>query len=304
MPTSYSDQFFVIDPGVPPAAGTALTKTFLNYVDQNNNGFISPSGNDSVNGLDITRVWVGDTIRVVMNGVTQTITGVTFYVTGGPAVFTPTDGTVLSNATFVSSTSVTQSTQIPVGAFGPPCFTAGTLIAVPGGEVAVESLRPGDLVLTADHAAQTVRWIGRRRVIGQRDFAPVRFAPGALGNPAALLVSPLHRMVVAGWDAELHFGAPEVLVEARHLVGRPGVTRAPCRSVDYVHILFDRHEIVTAGGVPSESFHPDSILMERDSILRAEIVAIFPELACPRRRARIGAARPVVSGRMAAVLAA
>lgn len=45
-----------------------------------------------------------------------------------------------------------------------PGFVAGTRIAVPGGERPVETLRPGDLVLTRDHGPQPARRTGARHV--------------------------------------------------------------------------------------------------------------------------------------------
>ncbi|MDP2738381.1 MAG: Hint domain-containing protein [Pseudorhodobacter sp.] len=303
MPTTYTDQFFVIDPGNPPASGTALTTGPISYIDQDNNGYISPSGNDSAGGLDITSVWVGDTITVVMNGVTKTITGVTFYRAGGPAIFTPTDGTILQDATFVSSTYVTKSTQIKVNKFGPPCFTPGTMIRTPSGERAVESLRPGDLVVTRDHGAQPLRWCGSRTVSGLGRFAPIRFAPGVLGNSRALLVSPQHRMLLGGWRAELLFGQDEVLVAARHLVDGGRVQVQPVAEVTYLHLLFDRHEIIEAEGVPSESFHPGDAILAGDAELRAEILALFPELAQVGGRTAWPTARCVLRAHEARLLA-
>ena len=45
-----------------------------------------------------------------------------------------------------------------------PCFVAGTRITTPRGDVAVETLRPGDLVLTKDDGFQPLRWSGEREV--------------------------------------------------------------------------------------------------------------------------------------------
>ena len=42
------------------------------------------------------------------------------------------------------------------------CFTAGTAISIPKGTVLIETLKVGDLVLTADNGPQPIRWIGRR----------------------------------------------------------------------------------------------------------------------------------------------
>ena len=60
MPTSYSDQFFVIDPYSPPPAGTAMN--FVNYtlIDQDDDLDFEAAGGDTVNGSDITNSWPGD----------------------------------------------------------------------------------------------------------------------------------------------------------------------------------------------------------------------------------------------------
>ena len=105
MPTTYTDQFYQIDPGVPPAAGTVLTVQRLNIIDQDNNNRIGNAGNDSVAGSDITSTWPGDTVTVNVNGSIRTITGTTFYLADGRRFFTPTDGSqCFMAAPFVSST--------------------------------------------------------------------------------------------------------------------------------------------------------------------------------------------------------
>lgn len=296
MPTNYSDQFFVMDPGNPPSSGTSLAVQNFGFVDRNDDGLISVGVGDQVNGRTVTAVYVGDQIRVTMNGVTQWITGVTFYVSGGPAIFTPTDGTILSNATFLSSSWVPNSTQIAVGTLGPPCFTPGTMILTPAGEVPVEDLAPGDLVMTRDDGARPLRWTGRRRVDATGDFAPVRFATGIIGNSRPLLVSPQHRILVTGWQAELACGIAEVFVAAKHLVDGHQITRAPQDSIDYIHLMFDRHQIVTSNGAPTESFFPGDFILEGDRALRAELNALFPalEAMCPPEEWQT--ARPVARG--------
>ncbi|MFV2038599.1 MAG: Hint domain-containing protein, partial [Paracoccaceae bacterium] len=216
---------------------------------------------------------------VDMGGGPVTITGVTFYVSGGPAAFTPTDGTILSNATFVSSTFVTVSTQIPIADLAPPCFVRGTMILTPKGEVAVENLRPGDLVVTLDHGAQRVRWIGMSEVDASGEFAPVLIRAGALGNSRALRVSPQHRILVQGWQAELYFGQSAVLVAAKHLVDGAGIVQETGKSVCYFHMMFSQHELVTSDGVLSESFFPGDQVMLRDRATRDELFELFPELA-------------------------
>lgn len=304
MPQSFLDQFFLLDPASPPTVGTPLSFVKYSLTDQNDDNDFDRFNNDSINGSDIRSSWPGDTVTVNVPGFGNiTYTGVTFYLANGQVVFTPNDGQVLQNGTFVSSTWVNTQGPLLVSQLGPPCFTPGTLIRVPGGEVAIETLAPGDLVITLDHGPQPLRWIGRSTVPGEGDFAPVRFAPGAFGNRRALLVSPQHRMLVTGWQAELLFGTPEILVAALHLLGHKGVTRVPTAEVEYIHLLFDEHEVIFAEGAATESFHPGSILLARDRTLYAEIVSIFPGLA---HRARLDAptVRPVLSAREARVLVA
>jgi Ca2+-binding RTX toxin-like protein len=169
-----------------------------------------------------------------------------------------------------------------------PCFTPGTMILTPEGERPVETLVIGDLVETRDRGARPVRWIGdralsRAEIARAPHLAPVRIAPGALGPDLPdrpLVVSPQHRVLVAGPRAELYFGEDEVLVAALHMVGRPGVERLPPGPVRYLHILFDRHEIVASNGLWTESFQPgDRTLAGMDAAQRAELAALFPGLA-------------------------
>jgi hypothetical protein len=114
MSTQYTDQFLVMDPGNPPGSGTPLTVQTFSFTDVDDDGFISPG--DTFNGDTITHVWVNDTVDMNISGSgSENITGVTFYIDGQSPVFTPTDGTVLQDGTFQSSTYVLNSTQIQVG---------------------------------------------------------------------------------------------------------------------------------------------------------------------------------------------
>ena len=192
------------------------------------------------------------------------------------------------------------------------CFTAGTLIDTPDGPRRVEDLRPGDLVLTLDDGPQRIVWVGRRTV-SRRDMlrdqrlAPVTIAAGAFG-PAQprrdLMVSRQHRILRTGWLCELHFAEPEVLVPAHKLVNGRTVRHEPYPgAVTYVHFLCDRHQIVMADGLATESFYPSGqSLRGVEAEAQAELLLIFPELGDLAARP-LDLARPVVDGRAARVLA-
>lgn len=169
------------------------------------------------------------------------------------------------------------------------CFTAGTKILTERGAVAVEDLGPGDMVVTRDNGLQPLRWVGSRKLSyselqARPELQPVRIAANALagvGPERAMMVSPQHRVLIEGARAEMFFGESEVLVPAKHLTSMAEVTRAlPVEGVTYVHILFDRHEIVQSEGIWTESFQPaERTLGALEEAARAEVLAIFPELA-------------------------
>lgn len=161
-----------------------------------------------------------------------------------------------------------------------PCFVAGTLIELADGRsVPVETLCPGDMVLTHDNGPQPLRWIGHRRVPAEGKFAPIDIAANTFGDHDRLLLSPLHRVLIRDVLAELLFGEREVLVAARDLVNDQSVRRVEGGEVEYIHILFDEHQVVYSQGLATESFLPGPQVtdsLEQDVV--EEICAIFPEL--------------------------
>ena len=161
-----------------------------------------------------------------------------------------------------------------------PCFAEGTPILTPHGYVPVEALAIGNRIVTRDHGAQPLVWVGARTFDGSGAMAPVRFAAGALGNTVAFRVSPNHRMLLCGAAAELLTGQAEGLVPAKHLVNDTTIRPDPCDAVTYHHFLFAGHEIVDAAGCLTESLHPGvEALNALDQAARDEVLALFPELA-------------------------
>jgi hypothetical protein len=132
------------------------------------------------------------------------------------------------------------------------CYCAGTLITTERGEIPVESLASGDLVVTASGRLVPVRWMGWRRVDFRRHpepahVKPIRIAAGAFGGALPrrdLWVSPEHAVFIDG-----------VLVPARHLVGCPGVTvDLSIETTTYYHVELPRHDVILAEGLPCESW--------------------------------------------------
>jgi len=219
------------------------------------------------------------------NGDTLMLNGLAAY---DDIIFTNTDdanGGLSGSVTLFDGTQLTFSNIENI-----ICFAADTRIDTPNGPRPVQELRIGDLVLTRDAGPQPIRWIGHRTVPGLGNMTPVRLTSLA-GQPttAPLIVSPQHRMLIRGPRAELLFGEREVLVAAKHLIDGRSVTLAACAEVTYYHIMLDTHQVVTAHGLPSESFYAGHQgLSALDPASRHEFFTLFPELrsSSPGRTAR------------------
>ncbi len=198
----------------------------------------------------------------------------------------------VSNIDISFSNGPTQSNAGTIGindiSFDIVCFTPGTLIKTPLGDIAVESLNVGDVVVTQDSGLQTIRWIGRKKVSGARlqaspNLRPVLIKKDAFGPNMPdrdMHVSPQHRILVSNARTMLNFAETEVLAPAKGLITDQSVmVDSATKSVEYIHILFDKHEIVFSNNLPTESFHPgDLSLAGLDDEARNEVFELFPEL--------------------------
>jgi hypothetical protein len=150
------------------------------------------------------------------------------------------------NYTFVISPNQLTSTQV--------CFAAGTLIRTPKGDLAVETLKPGDLVVTASGAARPVKWIGHRDIdfrLGPElhSARPIRIAADAFGpdRPSQdLYLSPGHSICV---DI-----VGEMFVPIGYLVNGATIARAESDTISYWHVELDSHDVLLANNLPAESY--------------------------------------------------
>lgn len=229
----------------------------------------------------------------------------------GPPQGWPPVGVPLTVTTATEGPGSSGQPDLPADDLVVPCFTPGTRIRVPGGTVPVETLVAGDVVTTRDHGPRRLRWVGRVRM-GRAELArepalcPIRVRAGALGPRRPVrdtLMSPQHRVLVSGWRPALLFGADEVLAAVSHLVNGHSIDWAgDVAGVTYIHIMFDRHEIVFANGIATESFRPGpQTLPALPARARDEVLRLFPELVDTPDPA-IAPARPMLKGWEASVL--
>ena len=170
-------------------------------------------------------------------------------------------------------------TQVSFDVAPPPCFVRGTKILTDKGERAIEDLQTGDLIVTKDNGLQPIRWIGSRKMPANGKYRPIQFMAGSVGNSRDMFLSPLHKVLIKGWKAELLFGQSEALVTAEHLINGDTIFGAPRDEVEYFHFMFDAHQIVFSDGAETESFYVGEIgLNAFDESTRNEILEVFPEL--------------------------
>ena len=93
------------------------------------------------------------------------------------------------------------------------CFATGTTILTPDGERAIETLRPGEKVLTHDGRSTPAIRVARQSVVNPRNLSvgrgPVRIEAGALGPnlpDAPLTVTGDHALLFG--DMPVNAGAP------------------------------------------------------------------------------------------------
>ena len=193
---------------------------------------------------------------------------------------------------FGPNTSMAKNVELSPAAIesiSPVCFAQGTLILTSRGNVAIENLAVGDLVVTASGATQPIRWLGHRPVDTRRyavpqQAAPIRICAHAFGQgrPARdLMVSPGHSICV---DV-----IGEVLIPALHLVNGSTIIQTDITKVVYWHIELDEHDIILAEGLPTESYLD---MGNRDFFAENQIVALGESLPDPPGRTHADFCRP------------
>ncbi|WP_082171756.1 Hint domain-containing protein [Methylobacterium indicum] len=161
------------------------------------------------------------------------------------------------------------------------CYASGTRIRASFDgtprEVEIETLRVGDLVVTASGEVRPIRWIGRRSLNCFRHprpeaIWPVRILANAfgLGLPSRdLWLSPDHSVRVSVLD--------DVLIPVKHLLNDATVAQVPVEVVTYLHVELDSHDILLAEGLPAESFLDTGVRAGFENA--AEHMTLHPDFA-------------------------
>ncbi len=209
------------------------------------------------------------------------------FSTGSNFIFIPMPGSEFDNGSEVTVLGGWQEWTTGFAWDDVVCFVAGTYVVTPTGARLIETLEVGDLVLTKDNGIQAIRWIGRKALAAQTlraapHLQPVTIKKDAFGAGVPkrdLQFSPQHRVLISNPSLEKCHGSNEVLVPAKGLLDGQTAVQSCGQGVEYIHILFDRHEIVFTEGLASESFQPGSVGIDAiDMGARAELFELFPQL--------------------------
>lgn len=195
---------------------------------------------------DIVGVDNGDRVTVTgANSVSQVGNTITFL--GGPLGILP-----IASYDIPPGALYTFNNANDTITFTTPCFVRGTLIATPEGQVVVEDLKVGDLILSLNNGAVPVKWIGNRAIDPKtldkpRNDLPIRISAGAIAEnmpERELSVSPDHCMFIGG-----------SLVPAKLLINGTTITQPITLSpIDYFHIELEQHDVIWADGAMAETY--------------------------------------------------
>jgi hypothetical protein len=248
----------VIENNVIEKGANAQNENFVAYGEEGltyTNNSLSVTGNTVLNDRGASAIFVDNSTTTPVSVTHNTLYGMTAVQVASGLVASP------ENNTFEPQSSEpaldTSAPYLPVLPFSFACFAAGTQIMTTDGYVPVEALRPGQQAVVAGHEQGTPRarpilWVGHRDIDLTRhpdpDLAqPIRIADNAFadGEPARdLLVSPDHAIAVAG-----------LLIPARLLLNGATITRdIRLGTIRYFHVELDRHDILLADGLPTESY--------------------------------------------------
>jgi hypothetical protein len=215
------------------------------------------NGSAVLTGEEGAAIAVGDTVRAaaLINGFTYRDTYVGPYqglAAGEPLINKDGLNILFTNTNYTQLTTLTLSKQDYVF-----CFLAGTAISTPQGPRAIETLEPGDPVLTHDGGIAPVKWLFRQTVsmvfADAARVAPIRIRANALSNCFDGAKIPERDLLVSGDHALLLDG---VLVQAGALVNGETIVRETAMPATFVyyHIELADHGLLLAEGAPAETF--------------------------------------------------
>ncbi|MEM6577093.1 MAG: Hint domain-containing protein [Pseudomonadota bacterium] len=187
-------------------------------------------------------------------------------------------------------------------------FAHGTLLATPKGPTAVQDLAPGMDVTSQSGDACRITWIGSITIMPRQDPVDTsgprglfRVIPDAfgVGRPAGnLLMGPGARLLTRPQTLRDALSHDPVFTPCSDLVdGINVIDVAPPRPVTVFHLVLERHSILLADGIETESYHPGAGFERMmDAQTRQIFLSLFPHLRSPEGFGELACARLPLRG--------
>lgn len=144
------------------------------------------------------------------------------------------------------------------------CFCSYTQIRTISGDVSVQDLNIGDIVITSTGEEKPIKWIGRKNIrlkgnVLDKKVTPVRIKRHALGDNLPtrdLFVSPAHGIAFDVKTRDIFFQEKykRVMVRAGDLINETTIFQDPMHAFTYWHIELSEHALLIANGALAVSF--------------------------------------------------
>ena len=164
----------------------------------------------------------------------------------------------------------------------------GSLIATDAGWKPVETIQPGEMVLTFDNGLQRV--VQTHQIVVPRASIPAHKAfkmvvpMGALGNRREMHLLPCQEVIVESDLAETAYGDPFVMIQALMLEGFFGIHRAPIEGDLRIHMItFAAEQAIYIAGATLVTARPESDFSPLSVVSLAE-TRTYPRLTLDQLR--------------------
>ncbi|MFZ3581607.1 Hint domain-containing protein [Loktanella sp. DJP18] len=172
--------------------------------------------------------------------------------------------------------------MMPIGPL--PSLDAATLIPTPQGDVALDSLRPGQIVRTVGGGTAQVRWTGGLTLPARGRFAPLHLRAPFYGAQRDIHLAPCQQVHLRSSEVEYLFATHTVAARAGDLLDGIGPRAiGPAPTIHYRQLVLDRPAAVSVHGVACATLDTTAVVadpaLRAQSILRDVPMELMPQTA-------------------------
>lgn len=161
------------------------------------------------------------------------------------------------------SITSTKAPAIPLFESAFSAFARGAMLSAPGGDVAIEDLRPGEWLHTSSGQPAQVLWVGSSQFVPAdtgRRVPLIRIMADSFGEnrpESFVTVGPAARLLQTPAHLRGTAGGANLLTLASDFVDNVNIIEViPPTPIRLFHICLSRHAAINVGGIEMETFHP------------------------------------------------